>query len=163
METDGMKTDTEQSGIAFFHEEPISTAAEGTGEAFEQPYIALRSEPPSWFTECVDTIKGLEQLQVNWDSYGARAVEPRSIENAVVVLCELARIETVERPTVTASPEGHAALCWDYGDRSLDVEFLPDGQIEYVFMNQKDPSKDDEGIIREIQVLANLLTRSNWH
>ena len=52
-------------------------------------------------------------------------------------------------PTITASPDGIAALCWECGSKSIDLEVLPDGSVKYVFLNEDDSDQDDERIIKK--------------
>ena len=82
-----------------------------------------------------------------------------SIAFAKQVLSALSRVDTVEAPTVTASPQGNVALCWDDGIRSLDIEMLPAGIVAFSYMNENDPQMDCEGATRDINHLIVLLTQ----
>ena len=158
----GSKDMTEgTAGVVFSGAETITADASPSGESCEafsrQPVLALRSAP-AWLDERIGQLRSLLQLQDNWDSYGGRAIDRQSVEIATQLLKALAVVEGVEAPTVTASPDGNAALCWDNGRRSLDLEVMPDGRFEYVFLNEEDPSKDDEGITSSADGFAELLT-----
>lgn len=145
------------AGVAFTQTESVPTTATSTGEAWapRPATLAIRKEAPAWLTERVDQLRRLLELQENWDSYGAKPIDPRSVEFAILLLRSLALVEGVEAPTVTASPDGNAALCWDNGDRSLDVEILPDGIIDYSYLNDK----NKEGTTLDANDLAILLTQ----
>ncbi len=145
------------AGVAFFDAVGSLTIAKSSGEAWppKTPTLAIRKEAPAWLTERVDQLWGLLELQRNWDSYGAKPIDRRSVEFVILLLRSLALVEGVEAPTVTASPDGNAALCWDNGDRSLDVEILPDGNIEYSYLNDK----NQEGTTLDANDLAILLTQ----
>ena len=149
------------AGVVFSGAETITADASPSGESCEafsrQPVLALRSAP-AWLDERIGQLRSLLQLQDNWDSYGGRAIDRQSVEIATQLLKALAVVEGVEAPTVTASPDGNAALCWDNGRRSLDLEVMPDGRFEYVFLNDEDASKDDEGITYSADGFAELLT-----
>lgn len=100
----------------------------------------------------------MRELQANWDSYGAASVDLRSIRLAKSLVTELAKIETVEAPTVTATSTGNVAFCWDDGERSLDVEVRSDGLLEFAYLNESQPTWDKEGVTCEVDDLAVLLT-----
>ncbi|MCH8342750.1 MAG: hypothetical protein IH983_02055 [Planctomycetes bacterium] len=144
--------------LAFFEATSVPTTATSTGEAWapKPATLALREETSAWLSERVDRLRRLLGLQENWDSYGAKPIDPRSVEFAVRLLTSLADVDGIEAPTVTASPDGNAALCWDDGHRSLDVEILADGSIEYAYLNDE----DHEGTTLDAEDLAILLTQS---
>lgn len=64
-------------------------------------------------------------LPDNWDSYGAASIDPDSVHRAQRLLWALCA-QGIPRPTVTATPTGNAAFCWDDGRASVDVEVCPD-------------------------------------
>ena len=121
--------------------------------------IARREREPDWLQERLDRINELLQLESNWDSYGAAAVDRFSVAVARSLLRQLALIETVEAPTITASPEGNVVLCWDNGGRALDVDILPNGTFTYAYMNENDAGKDREGHSAKSLLLVHLLTQ----
>lgn len=120
--------------------------------------LALRQKPPDWLREGLEQLDRLLELNGNWDSYGAKQIDTRSVQFAKRLLTRLAEVDTIEAPTVTASPNGNAALCWDSGHLSLDLEVLADGSLEYAYLNQQDPSKDEQGTTLDAERLTVLLT-----
>jgi len=68
-------------------------------------------------------------------------------------------VETVEEPTVTATPSGNAALCWDDGERSLDLEVHPNGDLEYSYLNVSPAIPAEDSQTTDIGRLAFLLTQ----
>lgn len=64
----------------------------------------------------------------------------------------------IESPLVTATPDGNAAFCWDYGERSLDLEIQTSGVVEYAYLDEVDDSKDEEGQTKDILFIAHLLS-----
>ena len=65
----------------------------------------------------------------------------------------------VAEPAVGASPEGHVGFSWDEGAWSLDAEVLPDGRIEYVYLDEQDSAKDRDTTTRLWTDLLELLTQ----
>lgn len=121
--------------------------------------LAIRTTPPEWREPCLRQLDRLGELRDNWDSYGAKPIHPLSIDLAKRLLMELARVDAIESPTVSASPEGNAALCWDNGNRSLDLEIQPDGSVEYVYLNEGTPSNNREGATYDASLFAVFLTQ----
>lgn len=144
------------AGVAFTQTESVPSDAVSGGDVFGHPPVLARQQhSPEWLDEQIDQLHRLLKLQRNWDSYGAEPIDPRSVRLAKQLLRWLAQFVAIEAPTVTASPDGNAALCWDNGHRSLDVEILPDGSIEYAYLNDE----DQEGTTLDAEDLAILLTQ----
>lgn len=147
---------TDVGSLAFTHASLYRADALSTGAV--SAVLASRTQP-AWLYERANQVRHLAQLEPNWDSYGANPVDQDSIRWALELLEGLAIIDTIEAPTVMASPDGHAALVWDNDDRSLEVEVMPDGSFRYVFLCPADASKDEEGTTRQPSRLAVLLTK----
>jgi len=107
--------------------------------------------------ECVRKIAALRDLPPNWDSYGAKPVDCRSIEVAQVVVLALSRKAYFHVPVVTATPSGTVGLCWDRDSRSLDVEAHADGRLSYVYLDETDESQDEDGATWDIRQIGALL------
>ena len=121
--------------------------------------LATRSESAEWRATAQQQIIGLGVLDDNWDSYGGRTVKPESITWALAIADHLARIVGVTQPTVTATGEGLVAFCWDAGDWSLDVEVDEVGVTQYVYLDERDSSREIESSTRNPLVLARYLTQ----
>ncbi len=122
------------------------------------PSPVFRDPPAEWLSECERRLFDLHLLAPNWDSYGADPVDRKSVQQASALLRALALVPNIESPTVTATPAGNAAFCWDNGQRSLDLEILKSGVVEYAFLDEADDSKDEEGRTKDISFLAHLLS-----
>lgn len=118
---------------------------------------ALR-DAPLWLQETITKLKNLATLQENWDSYGGLPVDRRSIDNAILLITNLASVENVSEPAIGATPDGEAGLSWDGGHWSLDADILPDGRIDYVYTDDRDPSCDVEETTSNPYDLLSLLT-----
>jgi hypothetical protein len=150
------------AGIAFTAggAEPMDTSAQHASAV--GPVILARCASHAWLPDALSQTDDLRSLQDNWDSYSARAVDRQTIAHAKRLLGELARIVGIEAPTVTASPDGNASLCWDDGSRSVDLEVLPNGMIEYVILMRRGRGTEplmDDGRIGDWKLIAELLTR----
>lgn len=120
--------------------------------------LAFRGNPP-WLTEVVRKLQDLAILDEDWDSYGAASIDHNSIANSLRLITFLAGFVGVEPPAVGGTPEGHVGLSWDEGKWSLDVEVLPDGRIEYVYLDERDHANDQEVTTINCSSVVALLTR----
>ncbi len=127
--------------------------------ALSRTVVATRAYPASWLAEALKVVARLLTLEPNWDSYGADVVSHDSARHAEKTLRELARIENVPSPTVTATPDGEVGFCWDAGGWSLDAWVEPAGRIVYVFIDETDHANDRDTWTDHWQDLVPLLTR----
>ncbi|MBW3598760.1 MAG: hypothetical protein KY475_15980 [Planctomycetes bacterium] len=110
-----------------------------------------------WLGACLGKAESLAGVGANWDSYGAAPIERQSIEHAKQLLMELARNAAIEAPAITATPSGNVGLCWDDGQRSLDVEVHPDGVLRFAYVDEQAPQRDHDGETRDGRRLSKLL------
>ena len=125
----------------------------------QQVFVARRQAEPKWLAETNAKLDNLAALQENWDSYGASPIDPRSIANAQQLIFNLGMFVGVDVPAIGATPDGHVGFSWDEGTWSLDAEVLPDGRIEYVYLDERDSANDRETTTRRWADLLELLTQ----
>jgi len=155
-----VRTFPSDGAIAFSPPGGLITSAANTGEGL-YPISTQRDHTTNWLQDCIDRIGRLHQLKPNWDSYGAEPVDPRSIEFAKQFLQDLVFLSTVECPRVAASPEGNVALSWESADYlcELDLEVLPDGHIQYSYIDERPPVFEIEGETAAPDPIVNLLAQ----
>lgn len=123
------------------------------------PVFAKHDTPPSWLPQILTRVGALADLGENWDSYGGRAIDGRSIAAAQRLIDHLARFIGVNAPAVSGTPDGGVGFSWDDGDWSLDAEVLRCGRINYVYLDEKDSAKDRETSKTDGNELLELLTQ----
>lgn len=155
---------TSSIGPALFHD-AIASRPQSTGSSERLPssdriYFATRKEE-QWLDERLDAIDGLRQLQDNWDSYGARKVDARSIDSARAFVRWLSTIVGVNRPQVAASPDGLVGLSWEWDDfnKNLDVVVLRPGFLQFCYVDERDDSNSMEGTTGDWLLIAGILTQ----
>jgi hypothetical protein len=92
-------------------------------------HLAMASEErgPEWFPEVEEAIRQLTTMSPNWNSYGARAVQPLIIQLAIKLLREIVRSDT-PRPSVGPTARGGVQLEWHMRGIDLEIELdLPNG------------------------------------
>lgn len=93
--------------------------------------LVVRAEaPPAWFEPTLASMAELLQLEPDWDSYGARRIEPRTILYGLDVLRYSMRGAT-PAPLVVPAPRGGFQLEWHEHGMDLEVEVLPNGHLSY--------------------------------
>ena len=111
--------------------------------------VALLVRRPAWLSIVVGKLDGLALLEENWDSYGGSRVDRKSVDHAREFISYLASVQNVTEPAVGGSPDGNVGFSWDHGAWSLDVEVLPCGRYDYVYLDERDRSKDLEASARD--------------
>lgn len=111
-----------------------------------------------WVDTALQKVAQLAYLPDNWDSYNSPAPTREALQQAVSML---AKIDDLERflsaPQVMAAPGGGVAVEWSGAPRELEVEFLPDGSMEYLASVHGEPVAD--GSVRSV---ADLHQRLQW-
>lgn len=98
----------------------------------------------SWVSEVFHTLTELENLPVNWDSYGSEPPRAPALRAARQFLTRVPSLG-VPVPNVTAVPGGGVGLHWRVGERYLEIEFLPSGKAEFLKSIGSDESSAEEG------------------
>jgi len=93
---------------------PVSSDKEST---FGDPYF------PAWWTQSLQRIGLLLDLEENWDSYGARPIDRRVAYNAVQILQEIAPAG-LPVPAIVPTANGRLQFEWHAGGIDLEFEVL---------------------------------------
>jgi len=80
----------------------------------------------------VEDLEKLLELPPNWDSYGARPIQPAVFLRVVKLLAEI--LETrVPRPAIVPTPQGGIQLEWHRRDADLEILVQP-GEVTEVYL-----------------------------
>lgn len=148
-----------ESEAAYSAEEPMEAIPRGTSEVFTN--LMRFRQSPDWVPAVKQQLAGFVALRPNWDSYGAAAPSLFSLGIAQQFIDQMGQVVGVERPDLSLSPAGNASLSWELenGERNLEIEVLPDGTINFAYINEADESLDQEGSTRNVAEIANFLTQ----
>lgn len=94
------------------------------------------------FLRVLRNLLEMADLKENWDSEGARPVDPACIVRAARALVELHE-RCGPLPSVVPTREGGVQLEWEDERGYAEVEFLPDGRAGYLL--ERKPDIDDGG------------------
>lgn len=90
--------------------------------------IELEGSAPAWFLPTIDSFAQLLALPEDWNSYGARRVDPESIASAISLLFSIMRDDSPP-PVVIPTRRGGVQLEWHLRGIDLEVELLARGPI----------------------------------
>lgn len=117
-----------------------------------RPYVVKRSAqgvevikiPPHWTWQVEPVKRALECLSLteNWDSYGGQTPSHDTVLS-VIDFISMIPFDNLPRPRVVPLASGGIQLEWSTGSRELDIEFRPDGLIE--FLRVEGDSDGEEG------------------
>lgn len=101
------------------------------GPAPGQTAVAMSPEGdgvPTWLLPALRQMVTALDLPPNWNSHGAKGVEPGAVYSALKILLHTARADT-PAPRVVPTPHGGIHLEWNTRDIDLEVEPLPAGRV----------------------------------
>ncbi len=91
----------------------------------------------TWPVGVFQKVLRLEELPEGWDGQDSPAIQSAAIEGALRMLASV-RVEGSEDPSVVPVPGGGVQLEWRVGGRDLEIEFLPDGSLQYLLCLGRD-------------------------
>lgn len=84
-----------------------------------------------WLEDSQNQLHQLSKLPENWDSYGSSRIKPTSVEKTADLLIDLAKFG-MPTPSIFPVSGGGIQLEWQKGKRELEIEILPNGEIEFL-------------------------------
>lgn len=111
-----------------------------TFRIFEQKIrstLSQNSEYPSWLIATVNKLVEFLYLEENWDTYGARTIDPASIEFTVELILSLVKKNTPQ-PWVVPTPNGHIQLEWHTKGIDLEVEVISETLVHVSYEDSKE-------------------------
>lgn len=105
-----------------------------------------------WFQDTRRKFDQLLDLPPNWDGYGARAIEPAVLEQALRMLLD-AVPPTAPSPYVVPSPAGGVQVEWHEPAGDIEIEFKVDGTASF-YMETDDREIEESAPVGGIVQLA---------
>ena len=121
---------------------PITMEA---SEQFSIPFgnegtFVFDQEPDPWFMPLLDRICELGLLPLNWDSYGARPIDPGTAIFTVKLLLGILS-ESAPFPSVVPTIHGGIQLEWHEGGVDLEIDIRSPSSVD---MSIEDGEHDEE-------------------
>jgi hypothetical protein len=99
----------------------------------KQPTGSLLSPArPQWISDVSKTIQGFVDLPENWNSYGAKRVQPELAEAAIRLLPKVIQSGT-PKPEVVPTTAGGVQIEWHVGGIDLEIKILTQDKINVSF------------------------------
>jgi len=99
--------------------------------------IEWEGREPAWVEPTLNSLGESLALPVNWDSYGARSVDPKSVASAGETLCLVMESDTIP-PTVVPTVHGGVQFEWHTRGIDLEIEISPLGAPYVSYRNRQD-------------------------
>ncbi len=81
--------------------------------------IELEENEPAWLAPTLRTLAEILQLRPDWDSYGARIIDPDAVADALTLLTETMHMHT---PPPIISPTNRGGIQLEWHTRGIDLE-----------------------------------------
>ncbi len=116
----------------------------------------IRIEPPQWLPDLMAEVSGLGLLEENWDSYGAKRIDPRCIDAANSLLRAILDSST-PRPSVVPTNRGGIQLEWHRGGIDLEIEIESPPQMNVSFADEQEGTQEELTLSGNIRPLVKFL------
>ena len=117
-----------------------------------EEYTPLTDLPPM-HARAIRRMQELSRLPDDWDGYGSPRVSAPARRSAMGTL-SLLRSYAIPSMRIDAVSGGGLQFEWEIGSRTLEIEFLPDGSVEYLVA---DGDEMQEGPVNDRSALLFLL------
>jgi hypothetical protein len=88
---------------------------------------------PAWLMSAINDVVEISQMPQNWNSYNSPPLTQEAKAQAYDVLIGLST-KYIPEPSIAPVAGGGVQFAWTLGPRSLELEVLPDGAIEYLLV-----------------------------
>lgn len=111
---------------------------------------------PTWLESSIDGLNRASALPTNWDSYGSRPVNQRTLEHALLVLTKFMR-DDVPAPEVFASSHGGIQFLWNKPERELKISVNAPFSGDYYYSDERTGKEVEDQYSLDFDRLAVLL------
>ncbi len=129
----------------------------------ESVVVGIVVDPPAWVKQMVESVGELLHLGLDWDSYGARPVDPNCVVAAFNLAFSTFRDDT-PAPSVVPTSRGGLQFEWHTGGIDLEIEFLSATRVCGLFEDptngiawEKDLTFDLRPVVDAISTLSQRL------
>jgi hypothetical protein len=112
--------------------------------------------PPHWINQVIAEAIAFLELAENWDSHGARPINVGSVNNAIEVLSQPV-FSALAAPAIVPTSIGGIQAEWHVGERSLEVEFISDIDIEVLFADRE--NMEEHELTLDLTIFRDLVRR----
>lgn len=137
-----IRTDT--SSLAEYKFPPVRPEKSKAVEVQWSKVIPIR-DLSSWQDDAVIGVLRISNLPQNWDSYNSPPPTQKAVDVSINLLRDnyLSSID-LPAPFIVPISGGGIQIEWIIDDRELELEVLPDGSIEYLKSENKEPFEEEK-------------------
>lgn len=140
-------------------------SSQGKSKKIEWTDSDIIPKPSSeWQETAIKCVLKVLNLPLNWDSYGSPPPTKKAMGSAIKLLQSI-DLENFQVPNVVPVSGGGIQIEWTIEDRELELEFLPDGSIEFLKCENGEPfeeGKIESPFYAEINLRHRMLFLINW-
>jgi hypothetical protein len=123
------------------------------------PVSLVFAEPPAaWFNNLLAEISQIGDLKENWDSYGARPIDPRCAEAAANLLWAVLDSST-PKPFVVPTSRGGIQLEWHRAGVDLELEIESPARVNVCFEDHREGTEQEITLSGDLRPLTHFLKR----
>jgi hypothetical protein len=134
------------------------TRSDLTTAPFGPLNLVIGQSPPDWFRPTLEGICALGELRQNWDSYGAKPVDPRCAESAIMLLLSIMGPNTPV-PAVVPTSRGGLQLEWHTGGIDFEIEVNSPSRFHAVFEDNRTGEEWEKVVTSDLRPLKSSLER----
>ena len=121
---------------------------------------AVGPDVGEWLAQAAQGLNQVANLPVNWDSYGAKKVDQRTLEDAFAVLAHLMEGQSI-LPQISASVDGGVEFEWHAPGIGLEIEIRDTPMVHAYFYDDDRPNDEweDDVLWRDDDRLRKYISR----
>ncbi|MHB1034035.1 MAG: hypothetical protein ACYC35_11660 [Pirellulales bacterium] len=153
-----MTTDYERPRPQRSESSDISSAARKVEIPFGASSLVFGHQLPQWFGDLLERITELGNLEENWDSYGARPIDPRCAVATADLLLSLLDA-TTPKPFIVPTTRGGIQLEWHRAGADLEIRIESPARWNVYFEDQREGGEKEMTLTGNLGPLRQLLKR----
>ena len=136
----------------------ISSASTLVMIPFGKVAFVFSEPPPRWSRDLLAKISELGDLEEDWDSYGARPVDPQCAIATVTLLLSVFDSST-PKPSIVPTSRGGIQLEWHRAGANLEIEIESPSRFHVFFEDEQAGKESEVTLTGNLQPLVPLLER----
>ena len=136
----------------------IASSAAPIAFRFGDVRLVFNEPPAVWSREVIKRICTLGDLKENWDSYGARRIDPFCAMAAVDLILSVMGAD-VPIPAVVPTSRGGVQLEWHCGGMDLEIVVESPSRFRIAFEDEQANEQIESELTSDLRPLARLIDR----